>query len=91
MKMKKFKVILAALMLAAVPAGMLAQNPHAAAHKKLIAKRANTTEQVNLRKNSQFIDFGNEQIAPESISTPKAGTAKSEPFHRITGAEHRRN
>lgn len=69
------------LMAAAVCFSALAQNPHAAAHKKLIAKQSTPAQQVTLKKNSEFIDFSNEEEAPEiDIYTEGWNSKRVNPF-----------
>lgn len=42
-----------------------AQNQHASAHRKLIAKQSTPAQQVNLKKNAEFIDFSRDEDEPE--------------------------
>lgn len=58
-----------------------AQNPHAAAHKKLIAKQSTPAQQVNLKKNAEFIDFSREEEEPEiDIYTEGWNSKRVNPF-----------
>lgn len=80
--MKIFKSIcLAAFCLAATGFGAMAQNPHAAAHKKLIAKQATPTQKVTLKKTSEFIDFKYDEQEPEiDIYTEGWNSRRVNPF-----------
>lgn len=80
--MKKLKnICLAAVCLAATGIGAMAQNPHAAAHKKLIAKQATPSQQVTLKKTSEFIDFKYDEIEPEiDIYTEGWNSRRVNPF-----------
>ncbi len=79
--MRKLTSILATALIATSSLGALAQNPHAAAHKKLIAKQTTPAEQVNLRKQAEFIDFGREEEAPEiDIYTEGWNSKRVNPF-----------
>ena len=80
----KFKNI---CMLALMGIGMtftaMAQNPHAAAHKKLIAKQSTPAQQVTLKKNAEFIDFSRDEEAPEiDIYTGGWNSAKFKRMHK---------
>lgn len=80
--MMKFKNI---CMLALMGIGMtftaMAQNPHAAAHKKLIAKQSTPAQQVTLKKNAEFIDFSRDEEAPEiDIYTEGWNSRRVNPF-----------
>ena len=78
--MMKMKLILAGAILFS-SLGIMAQNPHAAAHKKLIAKQTTPSQQVNLRKQAEFIDFGKDEEAPEiDIYTEGWNSRKVNPF-----------
>jgi len=80
--MKKIKSILSTVLIAAsCTSGLMAQNPHAAAHRKLIAKQSTPAEQVNLRRQAEFIDFGRDEEAPEiDIYTEGWNSRKVNPF-----------
>lgn len=79
--MMNLKNILAATLLTACStAVLLAQNPHAAAHKKLIAKQSTPAEQVNLRKQAEFIDFGQDEEPEIDIYTEGWNSRKVNPF-----------
>lgn len=58
-------ICIAALLGIATVSPAFAQNRHAAAHKKLIAKQSTPTEQITLKKNAEFIDFSREEEEPE--------------------------
>lgn len=59
----------------------IAQNPHAAAHKKLIAKQTSPAQQVTLKKNAEFIDFSREEEEPEiDIYTEGWNSKRVNPF-----------
>lgn len=59
----------------------MAQNPHAAAHRKLIAKQQSPAETVNLRKQAEFIDFGADEEVPEmDIYTEGWNSKRVNPF-----------
>lgn len=61
--------------------GAYAQNPHAAAHKKLIAKQSTPAQQVTLKKNAEFIDFSREEEEPEiDIYTEGWNSKRVNPF-----------
>lgn len=56
---------MAALVCFGTTLGAIAQNPHAAAHRKLIAKNNTPAQSVTLKKNAEFIDFSREEDEPE--------------------------
>lgn len=77
------KIFTASLIMAAVAFGAVAQskNPHAKAHKGLIAKATDAKEQINLSK-SQFIDFDFEEYEPEiDIYTEGWNSKRVNPFN----------
>lgn len=78
--MKHLKNILTIATLALCSLGAFAQNPHASAHKKLIAKQSTPTEQNNLRKQSAFIDFGREDEPEIDIYTEGWNSGRVNPF-----------
>lgn len=58
-----------------------AQNRHAQAHKNLIAKQSTPSEQVNLKKNAEFIDFSRDEEEPEiDIYTEGWNSKRVNPF-----------
>lgn len=59
----------------------VAQNPHAAAHKKLIAKQSSPSQQVTLKKTAEFIDFKYDELEPEiDIYTEGWNSRRVNPF-----------
>lgn len=80
MKLKNIFVV--ALMGLGISFSAMAQNPHAAAHKKLIAKQSSPAQQaVNLKKNAEFIDFSREEEEPEiDIYTEGWNSKRVNPF-----------
>jgi len=78
---KLTSILTCAMMATASMTGVMAQNPHAAAHKQLIARQSTNSEQVNLRRQAEFIDFGKDEVAPEiDIYTEGWNSRKVNPF-----------
>lgn len=79
--MKLRNICLLALMGLGFGFSAMAQNPHAAAHKKLIAKQSTPAQQVNLKKNAEFIDFSRDEEEPEiDIYTEGWNSKRVNPF-----------
>lgn len=75
------RICMASLMTAAFCLGGFAQSPHAAAHKKLIAKQSTPAQQVTLKKNAEFIDFSRDEEEPEiDIYTEGWNSKRVNPF-----------
>lgn len=76
------KICVAALLTVGCGICTFAQNPHAAAHRKLIAKQTTPAQQVNLKKNSEFIDFTRDEEEPEiDIYTEGWNSKRVNPFN----------
>lgn len=79
--LKLKNICMVALMGLGLGFSALAQNPHAAAHKKLIAKQSTPAQQVTLKKNAEFIDFSREEEEPEiDIYTEGWNSKRVNPF-----------
>lgn len=71
----------AALLCLGTALGATAQNQHAAAHRKLIAKNNTPSQSVTLKSNAEFIDFSREEDAPEiDIYTEGWNSRRVNPF-----------
>lgn len=75
------KILMASLLSLTLGISAIAQNPHAAAHRKLIAKQTSPAEQINVKKNAAFIDFSREEEEPEiDIYTEGWNSRRVNPF-----------
>lgn len=82
--MKLKNICMAVLLSVAFVSPAMAQqktNRHASAHKSLIAKQTSPNQKANLKKTSEFIDFSDEEQAPEiDIYTEGWNSKRVNPF-----------